>query len=142
VYQWVILNAQAGRFLVLIEQSDLLHIATKGLTKRTCPSAVNMPLSLSQIFARNLCKSVASLLQQHFQYSKLFSSFICGVCQRLRQMKLLYFDQVAALTVQQDCSLRLAHCCHCAALQQLVINSGKAYDQLRILFQCQCHVKS
>jgi hypothetical protein len=64
--------------------------------------------------------AVASLLQQHFQYSKLFNSLICGGCQRL----ILYFDQVAALTVKQDCSLGLAHSFHRAALQQLVINSA------------------
>ena len=89
---------------------------------------VNMPLSLSQIFARNFHKAVASLLQQHFQYCKLFSSLICGECQRLRHMKFLYFDQVAALMVKQNYSFGLVHCFHRAALQQLVINSGKAYD--------------
>jgi len=43
-------------------------------------------------------------------------------------MKFLYFDQVAALTVKQNCSLVLAHCFHRAALQQLVKNSDEAYD--------------
>jgi hypothetical protein len=52
-------------------------------------------------------------------------------------MKFLYIDQVAALTVKQYCSLGLAHFFHCAALQQLVLNSSKTYDKLRILFQCQ-----
>jgi len=98
---------------------------------------VNTPVSLLQIFARNLYKAVVSLLQQHIQYGKLFSSFICGGCQRLRHVKFLYFDQVAALTVKQNCSLGLAHCFNYAALQQLFMNSGKTNDYLRILFQCQ-----
>jgi len=33
-YKWVTLNAQTGRFLVVTEQTDLLHFSTKRLTRR------------------------------------------------------------------------------------------------------------